>query len=457
MSRTTLAVIAVILFLVPGIFYLTGCSEDEGSPRILSINFDPEGPVSPNTDVHVTADVEGANLTYYWSVTDGIVREIAHSAQAEDLTLAVTDADLDDIGHTLDGLGFEYETIDLETLGNPFAIADYDAIYINSSDDISVVASDLAIRSWVQDGGSLYASGKACEYLIEFWPDVITFAEPDPYVGRPNTTSDWMFADIVSDSAAFNLGFDELILTYPEYAWPPIVDLDISTSTYVRANASSVVAIELITNLPVGEDFELMPTAVSFEYGDGFVLYTNHHLTSGMDIEEEELLDYLATVVIAHPIVRTAHTLINMAGYFPYADYVGSVMEDVEMELVFTVMEVEDIYIVINALDGTFAVTVDGPGDILQDVEGSIPMSMAFPGVEDGTWTITFTATDTKGIDRMPFVVSIGERSEKGQIVTTVPEVIWRTPFVPDTYAITLEVQDEQFRGDKWTIGIEVE
>jgi len=457
MSRKITAVIVIILVLLPGIYFMTGCSEDEGSPTILAINFDPESPVEPNTDVHITAEVEGSNLTYYWSVTDGIVREINHSAQGDDLSIAVTDADLDDMGDVLDGLGFEYETIDHETLGNPIAIADYDAIYINSSDDISVVTSDLAIRSWVQAGGSLYASGKACEYMTYLWPEIVTFAEPDPYVGKPNTTSDWMDAEILSDSAAFNLGFDELILTYPEYAWPPIVDVDISTSIIVRADASSVVATELITNLPFGEDFDRMPSAVSFEYGDGFVLYTNHHLTSGMDIEERDLLDYLATVVLVQPLTQLAHTLLDMAGYFPYADYVGIVEEDVEMELEFDIEGIDDIYVVINGLDGSFDVTVEGPGDAFKEASGSIPMSMAFPSIEDGTWTVTFTATDTKGIDNMPYVIAIGERSESGDLVTTVPEVIWRTPFAPGTYAVTLKVQDEQFRGDQWAVGIEVE
>jgi len=458
-SRIGIVLLAILMVCI-SVTVLTGCDDSsEGDPVIHDITFDPPYPVPPNTDIHVTAIVEGEDLEYYWSVTGGLVREVdTHSTQAgtQSPQIAVTLPGYDDAGEVLDGLGFDYDTYDAGNLGTVVSLG-YDAIFINSSDEISVAGSDLVLKTWVENGGALYASGTGADFIREFWPTKVTFPEPDPYVGSANTSGDFIVGELWDNSAIENLGFTDFIIDYPGYNWPPILDTAGSATTIAVADASEVIDIGAIPSLPPGIDFVEMPTSVSFNAGNGFVLYTNHHLTSNMDQDERELMDYLVTQVLAFPLVSLTHELISFAGYYAYADYSGLIDEDQTDVYTLELTDITDVYFVLNATSGTYRLAVTGPGGIDTDATGGVPISMAFPNVNDGTWELTITATDTDGVNNIPYVLSIGEKSVNEQLVTLVPEVYWRTPIETGIYGITLKVLDPEFRGDQLTVGIKVE
>jgi len=449
---TSLAVIGILILLT------SGCSKSIDAPRIKDIVLDPPGPVAPNTDVRVTADVEGGNLTYHWSVSGGYARKLeAHQAQKAELPkVAVTKAGYDDVGEVLDDFDFPYYNLSLNSMGNSGVLSQFDAIFINSSLEISVAGSELALKSWVEDGGALYLSGTAYDYLPKLWPDIVTFPEPEPYVGSANTYGEVISAQILDKATAAALGITTLNVEYPDYPWPPVIDTKYPARVIATADASDVVDISAITNLPPGEDFSSMPISIFFPYGDGMVLFTNKHYQDGLAAFDLGLVQYMVASVAIFPIAKTSHTLIDMGGYFPATDYVGFISEGVERKYAFDLAGAGDVYIVLNAPDGEFDFKVDGPEDSDADVTGTAPISMAFPGVTDGKWTIKIKANDTGDFDHLPYALSIGKRTSSEELVTDVPEVIWRVPFEPDIYTIRLNIIDDYFREDEFTVGVQV-
>jgi len=438
---------------------LAGCSNRADAPKILDMTFVPQSPVPTNTDVHVTAQVEGSNLSYNWKITGGILREVQmHSGQlTPEETVAVTESGQDNVGAIIGPLGYTFLTVSPNALHDIVTHPAIEAVFINSSDSLSVTADDIAIRDWVEGGGALYASGRAAEYVRTLWPNRITFPKPDPYAGSANPADDLIQACIVDDPAQQSLGFDSLDLTYPSYSWPPVIATGGATTPIITADASSVVNIDLIENLPPGEDFEHMPVAMYFAHGDGIVVFTSFHYQPGLSSAETALLDYLAALVVMHPLKLRSHDMADMAGYFPYMDFVGLTTTDRQADFSFEIAGADDVFLILNARMGALDFSVTGPGDLHQDVSGPAPITMAFPNVADGEWSVSVKAISMSVAEVLPFVLSVAARSKDLQLVTSVPEVIWRTPMDAGTYTITLRAIDDRYRVDEMIVGIKVE
>jgi len=436
-----------------------GCGSDPDAPRILDITFDPEGPVPTNTDVTVTADVVGGNLSYHWSVSGGIIRETqSHSSQAtSDAKIMVTDAGDDDIGKVLDELGYEWTEESPDALGDDLILDEFDCVFVNSSLNISVTNDEFALRRWVDDGGSLYASGRASELVDLLWPGKIVFPEPDPYAGSANPGSEFISAWVTDDGMAQSVGFISCEFAYPDRVWMPVVSTGSAVTTIMRADASEVVNIGAVTNLPVGYDFSEMPLAAFFSHGDGKVFFTNLYSDEASGDSVDMLRRYFSASVATEPMASTNHYLTDLAGFFPWKDYTGVMMEEDQTEYSFELPDSDDVHLILNATRGVFTMTVDGPGDADREVSGSVPFSTTFQDVESGDWTVTVEVTDASGGEYIPYVLSVGQRAQTEELITTVPEVIWRTPMEPETYTIKLRVIDDRSRADEWIVGLKVE
>jgi hypothetical protein len=448
-----------IIFSCIAVILIMGCQGDPDAPRILDITFDPEGPVPTNSDVTVTADVTGGGLTYHWSVSGGIIRETqSHSPQAaSDAEIMVTDAGDDDIGQVLDELGYEWTEEPLDTLGDEAALSDYDCVFVNSSLHLSVTNDEFALRRWVDDGGTLYASGRASELVDLLWPGKIVFPEPDPYVGSANPGSDFISAWVTDDGMAQSVGFISCEFAYPDRVWTPAVSTGSAVTTIMRADASGVVNAGSVTNLPVGYDFSDMPLAAFFSHGDGKVFFTNLYSDTSSGHSVDVLRRYFAAFVATEPMASTNHYLTDLAGFFPWKDYIGVMMEEDQTEYAFELDDADDVHLILNATRGVFTMTVDGPGDADREISGSVPFSTTFQDVESGDWTVAVEVTDASGAEYIPYVLSVAQRSQTEELITTVPEVIWRTPMEPETYTIKLRIIDSLSRADEWIVGLQVE
>jgi len=91
--------------------------------------------------------------------------------------LAVTPEGYDDIGAVLERLGYLATEIPVADLTDYNKIKDYDAIYINCSDEIDDVAIDAKepIKQYVDEGGVLYLSDFANSVMVQSFPNQVNF------------------------------------------------------------------------------------------------------------------------------------------------------------------------------------------------------------------------------------------------------------------------------------------
>src|SRR5262249_4885294 len=138
---------------------------------------------------------------YSITVTDGATTDLETepvTCLAADQALAIVSGGEDAIEEVADELGLPYTLYDdagpvssEALLLDPDALADYDAVLIDSgdhfetlgadSDDPALVRGEIAnnLNEFVMAGGSLYASGRAYWLLEEAFPELASFSDDE--------------------------------------------------------------------------------------------------------------------------------------------------------------------------------------------------------------------------------------------------------------------------------------
>jgi hypothetical protein len=444
--------------VILAVIFATGCNENGVVARIIGISLNPPSPVGVNTDIHLTATAEGSGLVYQWQVNKGLLREMDKSAQAVGMPkIAVTDPGQDDIGKILETIDMPFDSIGLDDLRNASILDNYDAVFINSSDDISVASSDIILSTWVSSGGALYLSGKGAEYMKFLWPGKITFAEPDSYIGSANSAGEFVNAEIMDESSAISLSYTDVELGYHQSGWAPIVDVENGSRIIAKADASGIVPLQAIDNLPIGEDFSSMPVALAFHQGKGMVFYTNFHYQSGITGVEGKFLKYFVALLATFPMENENHGLVDVGGYILEGDLLGFLNQDGQVNFDLNLPSLDGVYLVFNAPDGIFKLVVDGPNDAAADVSGMPPLTASFPDPSGGAWHFETKCTDDESNPVLPFLMTLGTMNSLMQLQTSIPEAIWRTPSKPGDYTLNLKVIDDHYRTDEMSILVTVE
>ena len=126
------------------------------------------------------------------------------------------------------------------------ALQDYDAIFINSSDAISVAGTDMVLKNWVEDGGSLYVSGTAVDYISNTGSSALVFPAPDPYVGSANSGGEFITGIIRDEAMSDETDIILVDLQYPDYNWVPVIDTNYPANVLIDADASEIIDIGAI-------------------------------------------------------------------------------------------------------------------------------------------------------------------------------------------------------------------
>jgi hypothetical protein len=453
-SSILYALAAVILLLA-----MSSCVDNTGAPTIVDILTDQTSPVARNTDVALSADVDGDVVEYRWTVTGGVLREADyHSAQKVTYpSIGVAPDGFDNIATLLQDAGLTYDSVPAGIVREADQISDYDVLFINSTDDIEILGGESVLSTWVYAGGSLYLSGKAADYLIELWPGDVKFPQANPYVVSTGADGEILDGRIIDDSCAATLNRTSVDITYSADDWPVITGTSSSVETLVTVDASPVLSSNLISILPPSIDPENLPVAVSFDYGDGMVLYTCFHTGDNITDLQEEILHYFAAKLASHNLEEASHGLLNNAGFFLKTEYAGFADSDKEISYVLQMSDIDDAYFVLNNPEGILKLDISGPGSSDADVSGPAPLTAVFQDVIDGVWLLTVTTVESTEHDTIPCLLTVGIKTEALQLITDKPSAIWHTPFETGEYAITLRVTDSDDRIDEKTLAVEVE
>ena len=153
-------------------------------------------------------------------------------------------------------------------------------------DDILMSAESAItqnLKTFVESGGSIYASDFAFLYVEWPWPDAIEFFGDDTVVYGPKVGGvGKLTAKVVDPVLAAHLGKDHVQLNFDEGLWAVAESAAADTKVHVSGNMSSPLAT--VSNAPL---------LLTHKPGTGKVLYTSFHNEAQVTADMEAILQYL--------------------------------------------------------------------------------------------------------------------------------------------------------------------
>jgi len=179
-----------------------------------------------------------------------------------------------------------------DTLSNPEALAQYQAVFMNCGSNTASGDEITALKGFVDAGGNMYFSDLADDSLTAIFPDLVTFP-PD----KNNTGSGTLPAATIVDAGlqAF-IGADTMEIEFDWGSWTALGEFDDMTgqdiksglpatwTVFVQADVSSLAATLTGTR----------PVTVGGPQEDGCIFYTSYHVEAGgAGTNQEKALRYL--------------------------------------------------------------------------------------------------------------------------------------------------------------------
>jgi hypothetical protein len=225
------------------------------------------------------------------------------------LDVAVVTGDYDDFDLLLDEMGFaNYVLINgqdqddiQDFLGNAEELARYDIIFFNGGfveEDViydednpnneEVLARIANLQTFVEEGGSVYASDWAYDLVEVGWSDAVTFA------GTDLIRDDAQMGDYGSCNAAVSdtslaefLGEDYIQIEYDLPVWAPITDVEDNVTKHIIGSGLSY--SDGMSEFPLNG----VPLLVSFNSGQGKVVYSTFRVARNASDDMVATLQYM--------------------------------------------------------------------------------------------------------------------------------------------------------------------
>jgi hypothetical protein len=240
-------------------------------------------------------EVNNPNFTFYPSNHRDL------TLTEKKLKIAVTTPYFDDIGSILNLLGYKFDEISIDDLSNSSVTSQYDVICLNCAPGFEEKAPlhKENLRSFVENGGRIYASDWAFASIVAAFPGKLTFYDY-PYIGDSQDIRGF----VVDRRLANYLGTNEIDLTFDLRYWVPIKSVDPSVITYISGSYNAILdeyfknhqkpRTRFKNDHKSSRDLLSGPIAVGFTYGKGKVVYTSFHNHPQISNVAKALLEYLA-------------------------------------------------------------------------------------------------------------------------------------------------------------------
>ncbi len=215
--------------------------------------------------------------------------------------VAVTEASYDDMKQILDELNVDSETIKKEDLKDKEKLMKYSAVYINCA---SIFIKDTAVKEYVESGGIVYASDWASLIIKEEFSEKIKFND------SINTKKGKTTATIKDPGLKEVIKKDEVEINFDLGGWHYIESVSNDVNVLIEG--------PVITSSYLDEDKEegdeIIPYVITFEYGDGEVLYTSFHNESQKTEDMGAILSWFAVKLKTGKLVQEKNDLIEDNG-----------------------------------------------------------------------------------------------------------------------------------------------
>lgn len=232
-----------------------------------------------------------------------------------DLRVAVVTGDYDDTQVVLERLGLaDYDVVDgsdgaalVDFLLDTDAMAPYDVIFFNGGhveEGVVYVAEDpktgempdssvpeavlLNLRTFVQQGGMLYASDWAYDLIERAWPDRLDFAGDD---GVPDDAQRGVAANVIGTvrdgDLAERLGTTTVEIEFDLPGWPPIEQSTSGVTVYVSG------AVSYEDDAHVVHTIDDAPLLIGFGEGTGQLFFSSWRVAKNHGDDTAAILAFL--------------------------------------------------------------------------------------------------------------------------------------------------------------------
>lgn len=200
----------------------------------------------------------------------------------DDIRIAVVrGSQFDHVEQVLGSIGINEANIDIydadwadQLLGPDERVRDYDVLFLNcrSAEPVYLASQPMRtlMRSYVADGGSLFASDQAYDLIEATFRDKIDFVGDDdaaPGTADQGLAVDNLVASIVDFDMAGLFGRSTATLNYPLPLWSMMQDVAPDVDVFLMADADTV----------DGRIIRDAPQIVGFDHGNGRVTYSSFH------------------------------------------------------------------------------------------------------------------------------------------------------------------------------------
>ncbi len=353
-----------------------------------------------------------------------------------ELKIAVTPPEFDDMGLILDSMDWKFTEIMSSELANYDRLAQFDVIFINCSKDVGLYSNfpefgrDAILANlerFVREGGTLYASDWAFEYIDKAFPGYIHYYPEDPLVGRAQSVT----ADIVDSGLANFFNSPTVEILFNMDSWVPIESVEDSVKVYMSADI-------LLTNGTIADE---KPLVASFAYGEGRVVYTAYHNEGQTTEDGTRLMNYLVFVTTTEELSAALQENMTASGYATQQELLGSINTgDTSTRYTFINPSITDLAVGLNWQEGTLGLSVFKPdGSLYAQQDGSPPLIMVIPNAEAGDWSYQLDAIEVPH-ENYPYVVQLSVPAIVAATPSATPEspagIVQVTPSViPDNSA----------------------
>ncbi len=159
-------------------------------------------------------------------------------------------------------LGYSIDSLGILDLRNTALLSNYKAIFINCGADEILIYDGQgmdALTNYIQNGGSIYASDWAGEFVEFMFPDKLTI--------ETTGMSQVITAKIVDQNLKNFIGKETVVIDYDLGGWGEVSFAGQSVTTLLSADYTDY----------MGNNLTNKPLAVTFNHGAGKVIYTSFH------------------------------------------------------------------------------------------------------------------------------------------------------------------------------------
>jgi hypothetical protein len=208
----------------------------------------------------------------------------------------VRGSEFDHVEQVLGSIGIDEANIDIydadwaeQLLGADERVRDYDVLFLNcrSAEPVYLASQPMRtlMRSFVADGGSLFASDQAYDLIERTFSDKINFVGSETTLADADQGAavDNLSASIVDFDMAGLFGRSTASLRYPLSRWSMMESVAGDVDVYLTADAAT------IDNRTVRD----APQIVGFDHENGRVTYSSFHQEPGSHPDQLRILQLL--------------------------------------------------------------------------------------------------------------------------------------------------------------------